>query len=82
MRNWTDVLPEGVAIKQHAYERCQMAWRMKSLGFSHKEIGERMGIGKARTGLLVARGQSYAGKPSPIECYFGPSGDIAALADA
>lgn len=79
MRNWSDVLPEPIAIQQHAYERAQQVARMRAVGLTNKQIEERTGISVKRISLFIAKASRQAERLSPIEKYFASSGSIAGL---
>ena len=50
MRSWADVVPANVAVAQRTWEWNRKAWRMRSIGMTYREIGERLGVsvGRAR----------------------------------
>lgn len=70
MRNWADVLPEEVAVRQTVYERRMRALRARKLGFTYKQIGEIFGGVTAQTARgLVARAEQHTGR-APICVYY------------
>jgi predicted transcriptional regulator len=76
MRDWHDVLPRGVAIRQNAWDRVRQIGRMRDLGMTEKMIGARLGISQGRVHQLLLKRNGY----SPIEQYFKDDSDLREIA--
>lgn len=71
MRNWADVVPEGVAKRQHRWERGMRLLRMKEVGISNVEIAERCGMSEQTISEWMRSAEFKRHKPSPVEVYLG-----------
>jgi len=69
MRNWSDVLPESVAIEQKQWERNQAIWRAYQELGTCREVGAAVGVSAGRITQIVARCKRHKreGWRSPIE---------------
>ena len=84
MRDWENVIPREIAIKQTAWERAKRYKRAVAAGASKKEIAKREGISPAAVwGAMVRhywKAQRIGSDMSPVERWMKYGGEIAALA--
>ena len=84
MRDWENVIPREIAIKQTAWERAKRYERAVAAGASKKEIAKREGISPAAVwGVMVRqywKAQRIGSDLSPVEHWMKYGGEIAALA--
>jgi hypothetical protein len=73
-RNWEEVLPPWLAVKQASWCRHMAALRMKRTGLTYEEVGYRMRVSRERARQLIQKAQRYErslhGNRSPLERYF------------
>ena len=56
--DWAAMLgDEGLAFRQRAWERKMTALRMREVGMTFREVGERLGVGPARAAQLVTQAE-------------------------
>ena len=77
--NWHDLVPNDIAIRQQQWERRQRAKRMREIGFTWKDIAQRMNVSVERA-RQMAIGYSTQ-RPSPVELYMRSGKEVASLAD-
>lgn len=73
--NWIDLVPESVAVMQHAWERRRAMWRMRQFGFKYHEIGQRFGVGTTGARALCLKGKIDLDRGfSPVEHWVADDG--------
>lgn len=72
MRNWSDVLPEDVAMRQAAWERRRQIIRANDAGMPLIAIARQLGLSQSRICQLNDRQRRLekSGRRAPILEYF------------
>ena len=70
--DWFEILDEQDAVRQIAYERCKTVHRMRSLGFTLRQIGEYFGLTYERIRQMEFQHRRHleSGRKSPAEELF------------
>lgn len=68
-RDWEDVLPPAIAIRQASWCRNMAALRMRRVGLKLDQCGYRFGVTKERVRQMILKAERVEGRPSPIEHY-------------
>lgn len=62
--DWSAILPRDIASRQEEYERFTTIVRMKEVGLTYREIGERLGLSVERSRHLYCKGTRIRNHPA------------------